>query len=142
MKVLEARIDFVRHTARKCHEVNKAYCEALGDHSQLPWAETDPEIRKSAIMGVTFFLNNTDATPKDMHNSWLVTKGEQGWRYGSVKDVERKLHPCFCEYEHLPLEQRIKDSLFIAVVRQELHDVNIGRFQRDSEDETQVCGEV
>ena len=25
--------------ARVCHEVNRAYCKALGDESQLPWVD-------------------------------------------------------------------------------------------------------
>lgn len=41
-----------------------------------------------------------------------------GWKYGPVKDPERKEHPCFVPYDGLPPEQRAKDYLFRAVVHQ------------------------
>jgi len=46
----------------------------------------------------------------------LVFKKEQGWKLGPVKDLEKKEHPCFCPYGDLPLEQRVKDFLFAAIV--------------------------
>ncbi len=37
--------------ARVCHEVNKAYCEALGDNSQPTWEDAPEWQRSSARMG-------------------------------------------------------------------------------------------
>lgn len=103
--------------ARVCHEVNRAYCEAIGDMSQPPWA-TAPEWQKvSAIKGVEFTCSNPAAGPADSHNSWLAEKERDGWSYGPVKDPDKKEHPCYVPYEHLPVSQRVKDHLFQAVVR-------------------------
>lgn len=44
--------------ARVCHEVNRAYCAALGDLSQPPWADAPEWQRKSALNGVAFALCN------------------------------------------------------------------------------------
>jgi len=39
-----------------------------------------------------------------------------GWKYGPVKDVEKKEHPCCVEYHELPVDQKAKDFIFRAVV--------------------------
>ena len=107
----------VASIARVCHEVNRAYCAAIGDSSQPPWDEAPEWQRKSAKDGVRFALDNPDAPPSASHDNWLAGKADDGWKYGPVKDVEKKEHPAFLPYDDLPLEQRVKDHLFQAVVR-------------------------
>ena len=102
--------------ARVAHEVNRAYCLALGDTSQLPWDESPEWQKSSAIKGVVFHRNNPDAGPDHSHNEWMREKEADGWRFGQVKDPEKKEHPCFVPYEELPKEQQAKDYIFRAVV--------------------------
>jgi len=104
--------------ARIAHEINRAYCQAIGDYSQLPWDEAPQWQRDSAVKGVVFCANNPDAPPSANHDAWLAEKAEQGWTWGEVKDPEKKEHPCFCAYEFLPVTQQAKDHLFKAVVAQ------------------------
>ena len=101
--------------AKIVHNVNRAYCQATGDLSQPSWEEVPEWQKSSAITGVKFHLEN-DRTPEESHNSWLRQKEEEGWKYGAVKDAEKKEHPCFVPYEELPKEQQAKDYLFKAVV--------------------------
>lgn len=103
--------------AKVAHEVNRAYCESLGDKSQLKWEDAPEWQRKSAINGVEFHLENPNSKPSDSHENWLAEKRADGWKYGPVKDPEKKEHPCFIPYDGLPKEQQVKDHLFIAVVR-------------------------
>lgn len=103
--------------AKICHEVNRAYCAALGDNSQPAWEEAPEWQRKSAVTGVEFTLANPNAAASDSHESWLREKALDGWRYGPVKNPTTKEHPCFVPYLELPVEQRTKDYLFQAVVR-------------------------
>lgn len=98
------------------HEVNRAYCKALGDDSQLPWTSAPDWQKESAINGVEFHINNPGASPSASHDAWLKQKRSEGWTYGPVKDVEKKQHPCFVEYSQLPKEQQAKDFIFSAVV--------------------------
>jgi hypothetical protein len=102
--------------ARVAHEVNRAYCQALGDNSQPAWEEAPDWQRSSAINGVTFHMANPDAGPDHSHNAWLAEKRATGWKHGPVKDPEKKEHPCFVPYEELPTEQKAKDYLFRGVV--------------------------
>lgn len=110
-------MDFAVNIARIAHEVNRAYCRALGDFSQLRWAEAPQWQRDSAINGVKFILANPAAGPEDSHKSWMKQKAEEGWTYSLVKNPDRKEHPCMVPYDQLPLEQRVKDHLFQAVVK-------------------------
>ena len=101
--------------ARAAHEANRAYCLALGDASQPPW-ETAPEWQKqSARNGVIGALSG--ATPRQSHESWLREKAATGWKFGAVKDPEKREHPCFVPYDELPPEQRAKDSVFVDTVK-------------------------
>lgn len=105
----------INDIAKICHSVNKAYCEAIGDMSQPSWEDAPEWQQLSAMNGVVFHLEN-NATPAQSHKNWVVDKLEDGWVYGEVKDPIAKTHPCLVLYTELPLEQRIKDYLFKAVV--------------------------
>lgn len=106
----------LEQVAQVAHEINKSYCESLGDMSQVSWEDAPDWQKESAIHGVDFHLNNPDATPEKSHEVWCIEKANAGWKWGPVKDAEKKEHPCFCLYSELPLEQRSKDYLFRQIV--------------------------
>lgn len=103
--------------AKVCHEANRAYCQTIGDNSQPSWEAAPEWQRQSAIKGVGFTRDNPSAPPSASHDSWLAEKQATGWKFGPVKDPEKKEHPCFVPYEQLPAEQRAKDALFQGVAR-------------------------
>jgi hypothetical protein len=105
----------IEKCAEAAHEMNRLYCEAKGDTSQTTWTNAPDWQRKSVVAGVKMALEWS--TPEDQHKSWLAEKESTGWKYGPVKDLEKKEHPCFVPYEQLPLEQKAKDYLFIQTVR-------------------------
>lgn len=107
----------IEKAAKTCHEVNRIYCASLGDFSQPSWEDAPEWQRQSARNGVLFHLTNPNAGPAASHENWLKEKTEQGWVYGPVKDPEAKTHPCCVSYDQLPMEQQVKDKLFIAVVK-------------------------
>lgn len=104
----------VERIARVCHEVNRAYCQALGDDSQKPWDEAPEWQRKSAVNGVLMHIGNPAAGPEASHEAWLKEKLENGWTWGPVKDEIARTHPCIADFSKLPVEQRAKDHLFRA----------------------------
>jgi len=101
--------------AMVCHEVNRAYCEALGDTSQPPWDEAPEWQKNSALLGVNLHTHN-NVGPEASHESWMNQKLAEGWVYGEVKDSEAKTHPCIVPFDDLPKEQQAKDYIFRAVV--------------------------
>ena len=107
--------------AREAHEINRAYCQYLGDNTQIPWEKAPEWQKQSCINGVCNVIKNPNTTPEQSHLSWLKEKEEAGWTYGEIKDVENKKHPCMVPYDQLPQEQRMKDLLFIVTVRRFLN---------------------
>lgn len=108
--------------ARLSHEINRAYCAALGDASQVEWADAPDWQKDSARAGVRSVLNGEAASPEEQHALWMDLKIKEGWVYGTVKDADKKTHPCLTPYDNLPPEQRAKDHLFRAAV---LHGLNM-----------------
>lgn len=100
--------------AALCHEVNKAYCESLGDYSQPSWEDAPEWQKESAINGVRFHMDN-ETTPEQSHINWMRQKEAEGWTWGPVKDPEKKTHPCMVPYDQLPQAQRSKDYIFKAI---------------------------
>lgn len=101
--------------ARVCHEANRAYCQALGDMSQPAWEDAPEWQRSSARMGVDLHSMG-DFGPKASHVNWMNQKLKDGWKYGPVKDADKKEHPCMVPFADLPAAQQAKDFIFRAIV--------------------------
>lgn len=101
--------------ARAAHEANRAYCIAMGDTTQVPWEEVPGWLRDSVVMGVRGVIAGNG--PEQSHEAWLAHRAATGWKFGPVKNVERKEHPCFVPYAKLPAAQQSKDHIFVGVVK-------------------------
>ena len=104
------------HIAAIAHQINTAYCIAIGDKVAPPFEECPEDMQKGIMLGVQMHIDNPEATPEQSHESWLADKIANGWTYGEVKDIEAKTHPCCVPYADLPESQKAKDYLFRAVV--------------------------
>lgn len=109
--------DQIEEAALAAHEANRILCQALGDYSQPRWSDAPDWQKQSAIKGVEMIARNPTTTPEQSHEGWLAVKAAEGWKYGAVKNVDAKEHPCFLPYVELPAPQRFKDEMFGMVVR-------------------------
>jgi hypothetical protein len=104
-----------------CHEANRSYCMTISDYSQKPWHDAEDWQRVSARKGVNFALMELSAgrepSPAAQHDSWLKEKLAEGWKYGPIKNAETKEHPCIVPYEELSGPQKIKDLIFLGIVK-------------------------
>lgn len=101
--------------AKVCHEVNRAFCQGIGDDSQPSWEQAPEWQKQSSINNVVFHFNFPEASPSASHENWLKDKVDSGWTYGAIKDPTKKQHPCMVPFDMLPPEQRAKDVLFKTV---------------------------
>jgi len=101
--------------AKVCHEANRAFCQTIGDDSQPTWEDAPDWQRDSAINGVKFHIE-APRRVDESHANWMQEKLETGWKYGPVKDPEKKEHPCMVPYDQLPEDQKYKDAIFLSVV--------------------------
>jgi hypothetical protein len=106
----------VEKISRIVYELNKHYCEALGDFSREPWEYITSHERESVRLGVQNCIENPDILPAISHECWLEHKRLQGWKYGPVKDIELREHPCLVPFDELSSEQQFKDLLFTTTV--------------------------
>lgn len=102
--------------AQTAHEANRAYCQSLGDYSQVGWDDAPRWQQQSCLSGVAMHVDGKKVHPGDSHKHWLKDKEAAGWKYGKVKDVAKKEHPCFVPFGQLPADQKAKDFIFCAVV--------------------------
>ena len=105
----------VDEIGRVCHEANRAYCHFTGDPGLPAWDDLSPDYRASTALGVRLALEGS--TPERSHTAWVSERLGAGWVYGPVLDREKKIHPNLVPYDQLPLAQRVKDHLFLAIVQ-------------------------
>ncbi|XP_019717005.1 ryanodine receptor 1b isoform X5 [Hippocampus comes] len=43
---------------------------------------------------------------ENIHELWAITRIEQGWTYGILRDDNKKLHPCLLDFQSLPEPER------------------------------------
>lgn len=108
----------VETIARICHEANRALQAEQADPTipvAPPWEELAYESKDSLLAGVAGVRAGN--TPAQSHGGWCQFKVARGWTYGPVKDEATKQHPLLVPYDELPVTQKIKDDLFVGIVR-------------------------
>lgn len=106
----------VREVAKMCHEVNRAYCAALGDMSQVPWEQAPQWQVDATLAGIDDIRNNPTLTPEQVWQAWSKTKRDAGWVWGPVKDAAQKTHPDLVDrYGELPVSTQAKDAILRAI---------------------------
>lgn len=101
---------------RAAYEVNRSFCEAMGDFSHVPYESLSADLKQVA-MQATIGIVTLDFNAEQSHEAWVAAKRSQGWKYGEKKDAEAKTHPCLVAWKELSFEQQAKDELWIATVK-------------------------
>ena len=111
----------IDQAAQVCHEALRAFSQTLGDNSLLPWDQAPEWQRESSREGVRFqfaqFAKGIEPSPSATHDDWLRQKRADGWKHGSAKNEKSKEHPSLVAYADLPLTEKQKDYLFVAICR-------------------------
>ena len=67
-----------------------------------------PDTINRTVRGVTNTLADPTVTPEQSHEKWMADY---------LKEHKAEEHPCCVPYAQLPAEDKIKDELFLAIVR-------------------------
>ena len=112
-----------RELAELVHEVNRAICSSFmqwsaDDPAMADWENVPQSMVNSILDGIKWIVENpTSHSGEDLHENWASYKRAQGWVYGPVKDMGKKTHPCLVPYDELPPNQKVKDAVFMAIVK-------------------------
>lgn len=81
-----------------------------------PWGNRSEAFRKQFVEVVNKQCSdNKFSSAEAAHNSWWCEYKRMGWRYGPVRDVEKKTHPDMVPFNELPKSERDKDEIFIRL---------------------------
>jgi len=61
---------------------------------------------------VAFNKAEIETLARHEHDLWMREKRERGWRYGSERNEENKIHPCLVSWYDLPPDEKAKDESF------------------------------
>ena len=104
--------------ARIVHDASRGLQIVQGDPwPSAPWDEAEPYQVQQVTAGVAEALRDPGITPERSHDLWADRMRADGWRNGPAKDPELRTHPCLLPWADLPASQRMKDRLFLSVVR-------------------------
>lgn len=100
------------------HDANRRLQIIQGDPRPSPLWDEAPEYQvRESTESVALALADPQRTPEQNHQGWVDRLTADGWTYGPVKDQTAKTHPDLLPFADLPLEQKQKDRMFIAIVR-------------------------
>lgn len=104
--------------AQVIHAANRELQIIYGDPMPSPdWYDAPEYQRREATASVVEAISDPGRTPEQNHQGWMERLIADGWTYGEHKDAAAKTHPTLLPWDELPVDQQLKDRLFIAIVR-------------------------
>lgn len=81
-----------------------------------PWNDREPEFQKQFLDVIEMMCGPDRKTdPEELHDDWVRAYADMGWKYGPVRDAEKREHPDMVSFADLPWRERNKDEVFIAL---------------------------
>jgi len=80
------------------------------------WDDLPEDNRIAAFNLTAYTYDHPDITDKELHDEWVKTKLNDGWKYGIKLDNDKKENPNIVEYENIPLHFRISSNIFRNVI--------------------------
>ena len=81
------------------------------------WDKLNYERKKQVRGTVNAVIENPYITAKEIHIKWENIKLKDGWKYAPATDRSKKLHACLVPFEKLNDYQKMKDDIFIEIVK-------------------------
>jgi hypothetical protein len=100
--------------AKVCHEVNRAYCQALGDNSQPPWKNASALKKSNTLQAVRNYILSISAETEKSRASAEAQEIVESWVNGPEKYPDLGVTT---RLGVLPPELQAREDMFVAVVR-------------------------
>jgi len=86
------------------------------------WDEISYERKLILIENVKAVEENPNLTSKEEHNKWMNARLACGWKYAPVTNRSKKEHSCLVPYKELNFYQKLKDKLWLELVKNLLEE--------------------
>lgn len=110
----------IREIAYLLHTITSVFDRPDGS-VVMTWAELPEEkkvLAQTAVLVIWMRLTaGEDLTPQEAHRIWMIGKLNNGWTHGKEFCDEKKTHPCIVPFEELPPIERLKDELWITLIK-------------------------
>lgn len=103
--------------ARVCHEANRAFCIAKGDHTVSTWDMLPETVQLGIIDDVRYASTNPAVTPQQLHERWAERLVAEGWQRGAVHAPDLLESPDLVDYVELTDDAKSKQRLFCSIVK-------------------------
>jgi hypothetical protein len=81
-----------------------------------PWPDRDEAFRTQFLGVIEMMCGPARKTsPEELHDDWVRAYEAMDWRYGPVRDPERKTHPDMVPFDQLEQREQDKDAVFVAL---------------------------
>ena len=81
------------------------------------WEKRDDKFKAQFIDIIgKYLLLKELPTLEEVHNSWMESYIDMGWKYGEVRDVVERTYPDILPFDELPKDEKDKDAIFLAIV--------------------------
>ena len=98
------------------HGANRVLQALAGEPISPPWENESELIQESVEDGVLTVLENPGITAEKIHNNWVDFRKSQGWKWGPVKDLDKKEHPDIGPWTALDINAQRKSKVFVAII--------------------------
>lgn len=106
-----------KYIARIAHEADRTLAAINGDMTVGGWNNLHGWERTSAIAGVKHAIALPEASAATLHQLWINDKAEAGWMRGATFSLTDKKDPLLLPWNRLTPLQRLREEMFLAVVR-------------------------
>jgi hypothetical protein len=111
-----AKINAVRQAAELAHEIKRMYCNAIGMAADEPWSKMKYTQREAVTDRVMDIIEKGDMSPREFHERWMNRKKNCGWKNGKQFSRTAMTDPFIDDWESLPIQVRMIDTLFVDCV--------------------------
>ena len=105
-----------------------------------PWSEREDDFKSQCRDVIEKQCSPArSSSPEQLHDDWVVAYLKNGWKYGPVRDREKREHPDMVPYNELGQLERDKDDVFVAlceIARQWIYEHSDGELP-EREDEAE-----
>jgi len=88
-----------------------------GDEHRLPWIFATKVEQQSMREVVNLCLKGQLISANQIHDAWVLSYFKAGWKFGPIRDYDKKVHPSLVPYDRLSVFEKTKLELCFSIIK-------------------------